>query len=227
MPQPAITVAALTGLSALAFGWDTWQAFFAAAANARHVYEAGISQAGLTSPFGVVLVLGGRPALAYQVQAAATLMAMASVGVVWWRGSSQPVRAAMLTAATPIALPVVQFYDLMLSGIALAWLVQLGQQRSLSAMVPDRDGDAVRHDVVVGQFRSAFTSYDRAIGRCRHLSADTRRRVGRNVRNTHSFVGRNGIQPHFCAKPQPVMRGSAATPTSVLAHAPLPPAWEM
>ena len=52
----AITVAALTGLSALAFGWDTWQAFFAAAANARHVYEAGISQAGLTSPFGVVLV---------------------------------------------------------------------------------------------------------------------------------------------------------------------------
>ena len=129
----AITVAALTGLSALAFGWDTWQAFFAAAANARHVYEAGISQAGLTSPFGVVLVLGGPPALAYQVQAAATLMAMASVGVVWWRGSSQPVRAAMLTAATPIALPVVQFYDLMLSGFALAWLVQLGQQRSLSA----------------------------------------------------------------------------------------------
>jgi alpha-1,2-mannosyltransferase len=129
----AISAAVLVALSVMAFGWDTWRGFFAAAAGARDIYETSVSHAGMASPFGVVLVLGGAPVLAYKVQAIATLAMVAIVGVVWRRGLSLPIRSAMLAAATPIALPVVLYYDLILSGIALAWLVRSGQQRGFPA----------------------------------------------------------------------------------------------
>jgi hypothetical protein len=128
-----MTAAALIGVSVLTFGVGTWRAFFAAAAGAHHVYETSVSHAGMASPFGVVLVLGGSPALAYKLQAVAALAMISAVGLVWRRGQSLPIRAAVLAAATPIALPVVLFYDLMLSGIALAWLVRWGRQHGFPA----------------------------------------------------------------------------------------------
>lgn len=42
---------------------------------------------------------------------------------------SLPVRAAILLAATPLAAPVAMFYDLILSGMALAWLVRWSEGR--------------------------------------------------------------------------------------------------
>ncbi len=124
-----ISTAVLVALSVMAFGWETWRTFFSAAAGAHDIYETSVSHAGMASPFGIVLVLGGAPSLAYNVQAIATLAMAATVGVVWRRGLSLPIRSALLAAATPVALPVVLYYDLMLSGIALAWLVRSGQQR--------------------------------------------------------------------------------------------------
>jgi hypothetical protein len=129
----AVTVAALVGASVLAFGWETWSAFLTAAAGSHATYEAHISHSGMASPFGAVLVMGGSPTLAYGVQAMATVVA---VVVVWWawRGDlSLPYRAAVLAAATPIAVPVVLFYDLMLSGVALAWLVRAGREHGFPA----------------------------------------------------------------------------------------------
>jgi alpha-1,2-mannosyltransferase len=129
----AATVLALVALSVLAFGWETWRAFFAAAAGAHEIYQSHVSRAGLATPFGSVLVLGGTPALAYTVQAFATGAMMAVVWWVWRRGLSLPARAAALLAATPIALPVVLFYDLILSGMALVWLLRWGQEHTLPA----------------------------------------------------------------------------------------------
>jgi len=129
----AATVAALVALSVLAFGWDTWRAFVAAAAGAQEIYQSHVSRAGLASPFGSVLVLGGSPALAYAVQAVATGAMMAVVWWVWRRGLSLPMRAATLLAATPIALPVVLFYDLVLPGMALVSLLRWGQDHPLPA----------------------------------------------------------------------------------------------
>ena len=54
-------------------------------------------------------------ALAYAAQAVVTAIMVATV-FVWRRGRSLPVRAAILLAATPLAVPVALFYDLMLSG---------------------------------------------------------------------------------------------------------------
>jgi hypothetical protein len=46
---------------------------------------------------------------------------------VLWRGDfSLPLRAASLALATLIAVPVALFYDLLLAGIAIAWLVRVG-----------------------------------------------------------------------------------------------------
>ena len=59
--------------------------------------------------------------------------AAATVFWVWRRGWSLPVRAAILLAATPLSVPVALFYDLVLSGVALAWLVRWGQRHGVPA----------------------------------------------------------------------------------------------
>ncbi|HZL59963.1 MAG TPA: glycosyltransferase family 87 protein [Stellaceae bacterium] len=107
------------------FGWDTWQAYFAAAGDSHSTYEFGrINLAGMISPFAALRVLGLGVAPAYVVQALATLAAMALVAYVWWRDMSIELRGAALAAATLIAVPVILLYDLMLAAIAAAWLVR-------------------------------------------------------------------------------------------------------
>jgi len=122
------SVLALVGLSGGVLGWQTWTAFLHAMAASQAVYTTdAIDLAGLASPFGATLVVGLNPSQAGMVQAVATVGAGVLVGVVWRRKLSLPVRAAVLLAATPVAVPIVMFYDLMLSGIALAWLVRSGE----------------------------------------------------------------------------------------------------
>jgi alpha-1,2-mannosyltransferase len=128
-----LTVAGLIGLSVQVLGLGTWRAFFAAAFGAHQVYETGVAHPAMASPFGVVLAFGGSPALAYAAQAVVTTIMAATVFWVWRRGLSLPVRAATLLTATLLAVPVALFYDLVLSGVALAWLVRCGQQHGLPA----------------------------------------------------------------------------------------------
>jgi alpha-1,2-mannosyltransferase len=128
-----LTIAGLVGLSVQVLGWDTWQAFFTAASGAHQIYETGVAHPAMASPFGVVLAFGGSPALAYAMQAVVTAIMAATVFWVWRRGRSLPVRAATLLAATLLAVPVALFYDLVLSGVALAWLVRWGQLQGFPA----------------------------------------------------------------------------------------------
>ena len=124
----AASVLALVALSGWLFGWETWSAYLHAMASSSSVYTSrSIDLAGLASPFGAMLSLGQDPAHAGIVQASATLAAAILVGIVWRRGLSLPVRAAVLLAAIPVATPIVMFYDLMLTGVAIAWLVQAGR----------------------------------------------------------------------------------------------------
>jgi alpha-1,2-mannosyltransferase len=119
------SVAALCGLSLIAFGWETWQGFVAAAAGSHATYASGrINFGGLVTPFGGVLLAGGTPNAAYMAQAAATLGAGLLVAFVWRRGFPLPIRAATLAAATLVAVPVALIYDLMLAAVAAAWLVR-------------------------------------------------------------------------------------------------------
>jgi len=120
-----LSAAALCALSLLLFGWETWHSFLAAAAQSHESYESGrILFGGLVSPFGAMLLLGGSSTAAWAAQAAATLAAALLVAVVWRHGLALPIRAAVLAAATLVAIPVVLIYDLMLGALAVAWLIR-------------------------------------------------------------------------------------------------------
>ena len=129
----AATSTALTLIagSVLTFGWTTWSAFLTAAAGVGSVYgvaETKIDVAGLTNVYGLILALHGGPALAIQVQIVVTLCVMVAVAWVWSGPHRLAVRAAMLLAGIPVAAPIIMFYDLMIAGLAIAWLIRDGRQ---------------------------------------------------------------------------------------------------
>ena len=116
---------ALCLLSLSVFGLEVWRDYLTAAVASPAVYQSGrISFTGFINPFGAVLLLGGTPTMAYEVQAITILAAAALVAYVWRRGLCLPIRAATLAAATLAALPVALFYDLMLAAVGTAWLLR-------------------------------------------------------------------------------------------------------
>jgi alpha-1,2-mannosyltransferase len=129
----ASTAAFLLASLAL-FGAPTWQGFVAAASASPAMYESGrILFAGMATIFGAARLLGSGPALAYGLQAAASLGAACVVVVVWHRRLSLPTRAATLAAATLVAAPLALLYDLMLGTIAAAWLIRDGDSPAAAA----------------------------------------------------------------------------------------------
>jgi alpha-1,2-mannosyltransferase len=123
----AVSALTLAALSGAVLGWDSWQAFIAALTGSHTTYESGqVDFAAFVSSFGAVRLMGGSPALAYTMQGIASVVAAALVALVWRRNLSLPVRAATLASATLVALPLALFYDFMMAGIAMAWLVRAG-----------------------------------------------------------------------------------------------------
>ncbi len=125
----AMSVVVLIAASALVFGTASWRAFLAATNGAGAVYgvlDTKVDLTGLTNIYGLVLSLQGSPALAVQAQALVTLCVMLLVGWVWAGPHRLAIRAAVLLAGIPIAAPIVMFYDLMVAGLAIAWLVRDG-----------------------------------------------------------------------------------------------------
>jgi alpha-1,2-mannosyltransferase len=110
-------------LSLALFGLASWVDFFAAVSSAPDTYQSGrISLFAMISPFGAVRLMGGPPVIAYAVQLAAVAAAAGVVAVIWRLRLSEPVRAAALAGASPVAMPVALIYDMMLAAVAMAWL---------------------------------------------------------------------------------------------------------
>jgi hypothetical protein len=117
----------LVALSIACFGVATWQAFLTAAATSGAVYSGNaIFMGGLTSPYRALMVSGFPREFAFAAQAAVILLTALIVALVWHQGrrarAPLPIRAAVLLAATPVAVPLLMFYDLMLVLVALVWL---------------------------------------------------------------------------------------------------------
>jgi hypothetical protein len=126
----AISALTLVALSGVTLGWDSWQGFIIAMSGSHSTYESGaVDFAAFTSPFGAVRLLGGSPAAAYAIQAIVSAGAAALTWLAWRRTLSLPIRAATLIAATTIAVPLSLFYDMILSGMAIAWLVRAGREQ--------------------------------------------------------------------------------------------------
>jgi alpha-1,2-mannosyltransferase len=128
-----ISAGGLCLLSVIAFGAQTWHDFFVAAAGSSQVYASGrISFGGFITPFGAALLLGAPPGAAAVVQAAAAAIAAIFVAIVWRRNLPLPIRAASLISATLVAVPLALFYDLVLAGVAAAWLLRGDGEHRLS-----------------------------------------------------------------------------------------------
>ena len=124
----ACSVAVLAALSALAFGTHTWHAFLVSFTGSPEVYQSGrITFDLMVSVFGGARLLGLSPAYAYAVQAIATLTMAALVFNSWRSPGSHATKCAVLLSATLFAAPLVLFYDLMLLGVAMAWLARAGR----------------------------------------------------------------------------------------------------
>jgi hypothetical protein len=112
-------------LSIFVFGWQTWHAFLVAAAGSANVYASGrIPFGGFVTPFGGAMMWGAAPRAAAIVQMLATWITAGFVAFVWRRNLPLPMRAASLASATLAAVPLALFYDLVLGGIAAAWLLR-------------------------------------------------------------------------------------------------------
>jgi alpha-1,2-mannosyltransferase len=160
----AATVLALIGASVALFGVATWMAFLRAAAGASDVYGAhAIFMGGLTSPYGVLMTAGAGRDIACVAQGVFSLLFACVVVLVWRSRASLPIRAAVLLAATPVAVPVFMFYDLMLVLVALVWL----------SRVPGATASPLRNAVMVAVFLGPLLSGNLATGSHWMLAAIT------------------------------------------------------
>ena len=122
-------VACWSGLSVALFGWGTWHAYFASFAGSGALYTSGrIQFAGMLTPFGASLLLGGSAAQAYALQAASAIAAAGLVALAWTRPASLPLRGATLLTATLLAAPLALLYDQMLLLMAICWLLRAARR---------------------------------------------------------------------------------------------------
>jgi alpha-1,2-mannosyltransferase len=125
----ALAVIAMIGLSLAVFGYQTWHDFIMLALGANGSYEHGdIDLAAFVTPFGGARLIGMPVPLAYGIQLLMMLAAAAAVWFVWRRRLSLPVRAATLASAALVAVQVALMYDMILSTLAVFWLVRAARE---------------------------------------------------------------------------------------------------
>jgi Glycosyltransferase family 87 len=128
----ALGAGGLVALSWLLFGSAAWVAYLDVFTGAHDTFENGrIELAGMITVFAAARLLAVPTAWAYGAQAVAAVLAAGAVAWVFWRRAPLPLRGAALLAGTLLALPVLLLYDLMLLGVAGAWLLAEARQRGL------------------------------------------------------------------------------------------------
>lgn len=128
----AAAVAALTALASwMAFGGDTWAAFFASIAHTSRAFlgEGWADFGKLQTAFGLVRTLGGSEPLAWVVQSALGLTVVAAVVIVWRSEVVYELKAAALATGALLATPYLYTYDLVVLAVPLAFIWRLGRER--------------------------------------------------------------------------------------------------
>jgi len=123
----ASVVVAMAAASALAFGGETWRAFFAGISPAL-TFD-GAAWGKLQSAFGLVRALGGGETMAWTVHIAVALIAACVVGLLWRSRVAYEIKAAALGTAVPLATPRLLAYDLVILAVPIAFLFRLGRTR--------------------------------------------------------------------------------------------------
>ena len=124
----AATVAALVGLSVALFGVQTWRDYLTALAGSQAVYETGrINLAGFVTPYGAARVLGAGARHGAGAAGRGFHLVVVLVGWIWRRDPGPAVRSAALAAGILLSVPLALVYDLLLTTVAIGWLVRQGR----------------------------------------------------------------------------------------------------
>jgi alpha-1,2-mannosyltransferase len=123
----ALGAAALSALSLLVFGADTWLGFLRIAPLAQKTLEQGLVEPGrMASVFAALRLLAAPVPVAYAAQIAVALAA-AAVLVRACREADAAGQVAALVAATLLASPFLLDYDMTLAAVPLAWVLSRAQ----------------------------------------------------------------------------------------------------
>ena len=134
----AVTAALMTLASWIAFGTETWLAFFA---NIGHTSQAFLSDgwadfAKLQTVFGLTRMLGGTEPLAWTLQAGVALACAAAISILWRSEVDYSIKAAALGCGALLATPYLYLYDLVVLAVPLAFLFRLGRRRGFLPYEP-------------------------------------------------------------------------------------------
>ncbi len=124
----ALTALAMIGASWLAFGTETWRAFFDLLPLTGQLVLGG-GLAGfqkLQTVFGAVRLCGGDEFTAWCLHGAATAAAALGVLLLWRRRVAYEIKAAALATAALIATPYLYAYDLVALAVPMAFAIRLG-----------------------------------------------------------------------------------------------------
>lgn len=126
-----VTVAALIAASTMLFGIDVWHAFAESTTFTRTVVleAGGTGWEKIQSLFSAVRMWGGSINAAYAAQGALALSLAVSIVWLWRSGAAFELKAAALAVASLLATPYVLDYDMVVLGIAIAFLVRHGLSR--------------------------------------------------------------------------------------------------
>ncbi|MDF0519927.1 glycosyltransferase family 87 protein [Bradyrhizobium yuanmingense] len=123
-----IVTVAIAALSWLAFGTESWQAFFhwIPMFSQAFLTEGRAPWFKMQSIFALVRYLGGTEQLAWIFQWVLTASVAVALVVVWRSRLPYALKAAMLATAALLTTPYLFMYDLVVLGIAVAFLIRAG-----------------------------------------------------------------------------------------------------
>jgi hypothetical protein len=127
----AIVAIAMAALSWLAFGTESWQAFFhwMPMFSQAFLTEGRAPWGKMQSIFALVRYFGGTEQLAWVFQWIMSGAVAVLLALMWRSRVGYPLKAAALAAGTLLITPYLFLYDMMVLAIAVAFLVRIGLSR--------------------------------------------------------------------------------------------------
>jgi arabinofuranan 3-O-arabinosyltransferase len=121
-----IVAALMAATSLVAFGAESWHAFFPVIGDA--VYSEGLAYWGrLQSAFGLVRLFYDSEAAAWAAQIMMAIIAAVAVGVLWRGRATYEIKAAALGVGILMVTPHILIYDLVVLAVPIAFLFRLGR----------------------------------------------------------------------------------------------------
>jgi hypothetical protein len=124
----SVTAIAMVVVSWLAFGTESWLAFFHGLPrfSQAHLTEGKMAWWKLQSIFSMVRYFGGTEQLAWAFQFVLTASVAVVLALMWRSRVPYTLKAAALAAGTLLATPYLAIYDMMVLAIPVAFLVRIG-----------------------------------------------------------------------------------------------------